>query len=282
MDGFETEPTIIQTMLADQSDAHFKLPDSSHPIAKKIQSDPNLWQALREGLTKISDLPEAVGIPKDLVDLFDAAVTHHQNNTPLQQELQAALYTPFHYEQFTNTISKKKSGKSPGITNYSINIMKCWPDNIRRRVFDILNELWKIKHIPAFWKDRCIPKSNITDDITQLRPIALYEVTRKIWTAMVLSKIHPILRKHKILQRTQNGFEPDRAVDTALLQLINVIEEAIELITPLYYTSWDFKTSFDSPTKNPNLPAHISCRNGYHSIFKSYPTKQMGNVLAGH
>jgi hypothetical protein len=131
--------------------------------------------------------------------------------------------------------------------------MKCWPENIRRRVFDSLNELWKNKHIPALWKDRWIlpiPKSNITDDITQLHPIALYEVTRKTWTAMVLSKIHPTLRKHEILRQTQSGFEPDRAVDTALLQLINAIEEAIELNTLLYYTSWDFKAAFDSPTKN--------------------------------
>jgi hypothetical protein len=59
------------------------------------------------------DLPEAKGIPKDLVDLFDAAVTHHQNNTPLQQELQAALDTPFQYELFINTINKKNSREVP-------------------------------------------------------------------------------------------------------------------------------------------------------------------------
>jgi hypothetical protein len=38
-------------------------------------------------------------------------------------------------------------------------------------------------------------------------------------------------------QQISNGFHGERAGDTALLQLINVIEEAIELNTPLYNTS---------------------------------------------
>jgi hypothetical protein len=84
-----------------------------------------------------------------------------------------------------------------------------------------------------------------------MRLIALYEVARKIWTSIVLSKIQLTLMRHNIVNKSQNGFHDERAGDTGLLQLINVIEEAIELNTPPYFTLWDLKAAIDSPSKNP-------------------------------
>ena len=62
-------------------------------------------------------------------------------------------------------------------------MMKKWPDHIRQRVFDFMNYVWKTKYIPSFWKDRWvlpIPKSATSNMIDKMRPIALYEVTRKV------------------------------------------------------------------------------------------------------
>jgi hypothetical protein len=56
--------------------------------------------------------------------------------------------------------------------------------------------------------------------------------------------------RYNIVNKSQNGFHGERARDTALLQLINAIEEAIEFSTPLYYTSWDREAAFNSPSKN--------------------------------
>ena len=252
-DTYTTDPEVIQEKLTAKNDDHFTLPVTSHPIAKLIQTDPILWQGILDGSKSLRDLPEAEGLPTDLLSLFEDAIRSTQNHDRLRQDMTEALSKPFLFDQFDKIINKKKKGKAPGITGCSINMMKQWPDHIRRRVFLILQELWTQKHIPDFWKNRWIlpiPKTEETDNMDKLRPIALYEITRKIWTSMVLSRIHPILSTHKTLQGTQNGFVPHGGADTALLQLINAIEEAIESDTTLYYTAWDFKAAFDSPTKN--------------------------------
>jgi hypothetical protein len=112
-------------------------------------------------------------------------------------------------------------------------MMKKLPDHIRQRVFNLMNYMWKTKYIPSLWKDRwilpTIPKSATSNTIDKMRPKALYEVTRKIWTSIVLSRRQPILMRHNIVNKSQNGFHRERSGDTALFQLINVIEEAIEL-----------------------------------------------------
>lgn len=64
-DTYTTDPKEIQEKLTNYQKNHFTLPVTSHPIAKRIQTDPILWQNLYNGSQSIKDLPEAEGLPID-------------------------------------------------------------------------------------------------------------------------------------------------------------------------------------------------------------------------
>ena len=86
--------------------------------------------------------------------------------------------------------------------------------------------------------------------IDKLRPICLLETMRKVWTAIIMSKISKTLQRHNVLQSTQAGFRPGCSTETSLLQLINIIEQAKQYHSPLYYVSYDISKAFDRPPKN--------------------------------
>jgi hypothetical protein len=81
------------------------------------------------------------------------------------------------------------------------------------------------------------------------RPIGLIEVLRKIRTKMVIAWIHPLLKKHKVLQRNQFAFLPGRGTHSELIQLINVLEEIAENNLPVDLTTADVKGAFDFPER---------------------------------
>jgi hypothetical protein len=53
-----------------------------------------------------------------------------------------------------------------------------------------------------------------------------------------------------MLRDSQNAYRSGRGTDSASIQFINAIEEAEELSTEMFVSSWDTKRAFDSPSKD--------------------------------
>jgi hypothetical protein len=87
------------------------------------------------------------------------------------------------------------------------------------------------------------------------RSIGLIEVLRKIQTKMVIARIHPLLKKHKVLQRNQFAFLPGRGTHSELIQLTNVLGEIEENNLPVDLTTADVKGAFDSPERTAQYTA---------------------------
>lgn len=91
--------------------------------------------------------------------------------------------------------------------------------------------------------------------VQDLRPIGLIEVTRKIWTRLVLGIIKKLIIGNKRLQTDHSGGLPNRGTDTVRLQMLNLIEDATAQRTQgqeedqdyqLDFMSWDTRKAFDS------------------------------------
>ena len=91
------------------------------------------------------------------------------------------------------------------------------------------------------------PEAEVTLD--GLRPLILLEVTRKIWVGIVVHGITRAWERHSVLDPAQHGFRPGRGTDSALLQLLNATEHAVETQLPLYTSSWDIRRAFDSVSR---------------------------------
>jgi len=134
--------------------------------------------------------------------------------------------------------------------------MRLWPPSFSRLIYDLLCVLWLRRKIPRHWKHRLLtplPKVPGSELLTDLRPITLYECLRKIWTRLVVAPIQAAWERHNILSDSQYGFRPGRSTTSAILHLLNHIEDAV--YTPaadhrLYIVLWDISKAFDSVHKS--------------------------------
>jgi hypothetical protein len=161
---------------------------------------------------------------------------------------------PPSFEDFERALKGCSSTSSPGPTGLSYSLIKAFPLSAKKRLYELLCVLWADKTIPGFWKSKFLvmlakePGGTPTPD--KLRPLGLMETTRKLWTVMILSKIKHAILKCKVLQPNHYGFLPNRGTDSELVQILNILEEAIEHQEGIDLITWDIKKAFDSVSQN--------------------------------
>ena len=82
-----------------------------------------------------------------------------------------------------------------------------------------------------------IPKTVNTMDVNNWRPLAILDITYKIFSRILHRRLMPILEPHQPPE--QMGFRPSLGTDYALLVLENVIQKSIEYNMPLWIISVD-------------------------------------------
>ena len=86
------------------------------------------------------------------------------------------------------------------------------------------------------------PEAGLSD----MRPLMLVEVTRKIWAGLFMKKIARFWEKHGLIDKAQHAYLRGRGTHTVLPQLLNCLEAARDFATNLYISSFDMKQAFDS------------------------------------
>jgi hypothetical protein len=122
---------------------------------------------------------------------------------------------------------------------------------IQEEIFEHLAMFWAAAQTPTQWQkvQLILIQKDPAKPAVMGRPIGLIEVLRKIQTKTVIARIHPLLKKHKVLQRNQFVFLPGRGTHSELIQLINVLEEIAENDLPVDLTTADVKGAVDSPER---------------------------------
>ena len=66
-----------------------------------------------------------------------------------------------------------------------------WDDRVKERTYNELREKFVKKEIPEGWGDCLLaPIPKVPDPtLSDLRPLMLFEVLRKIWTGVIMEKI---------------------------------------------------------------------------------------------
>jgi hypothetical protein len=166
-------------------------------------------------------------------------------------EIDESLANTPTYEEFSKAIDHMAKDSAPGMSGLSYNMMRVWGDEIRKRIYEDICELWERGEFPAQWKQRWIvpiPKKS-DPDIGDLRPLMLMEALRKVWGSIFVRRIQKKWKDTKILQPNQFGGIPGKGTDGAVFEFLNVAETARERKTPIYVTSWDIRRAFDSVSK---------------------------------
>ena len=141
-----------------------------------------------------------------------------------------------------------KHGKAPGPTGTTATMIKAWPADIHKHVFQLLNDIWLSRKIPEWWFNghlRPIPKPG-EPSLNNLRPLGLYEISRKVLTAIIIKRVLCKWEEFNLLNSNQYAFRRGRSTDQAILRIINAVEDSCERDIPLLQILWDLRRAFDS------------------------------------
>ena len=96
------------------------------------------------------------------------------------------------FDEFQRHLKSAKKGSAGGMSGLTYDMMKCWPLQLLKAVHADLVELWDSDIIPTSWNCRwvqLIPKKD-EPGLSDLRPLCLLEVMRKVWAKTFVSRIN--------------------------------------------------------------------------------------------
>ena len=189
-------------------------------------------------------------IPDSLLQILWTGILCVPRLAAVADELERILALPPSLADFQLAIKNKRSSTSPGASGLTYGMIKHWPESLVLSIYQHLVSLWESKAVPSWWRNRwlCpIPKVPDPDpSMDDLRPLMLVEVLRKLWVGLVIDKITQVWNAYDILAPSQHGFRPKHGTDTALVEILIILEQSQESSNPVYSSSWDIKRAFDS------------------------------------
>lgn len=91
-----------------------------------------------------------------------------------------------------------------------------------------------------------VPKKGSTHSITNFRPIALLSIVSKIFEKIMVDKLNVFLDKHHVLGRFQHGFRRGHSTESALVNLIQHVNDACDKNEFVVLVSFDLSRAFDT------------------------------------
>ena len=241
-DSLLTTPTDIHAALTRHFAEWYSTPTDQHPFARHLH-DPAWIQHLLHGTaTPTATLPSTF-----CQDAFFHAC--RRRVTPEQQRsLHTTIGAPLQWHEYDAEIHLLMNGKAPGPSGVTATMIKAWPPETHSSVFDCLASIWSHRHVPNWWLHSYlhpIPKKGAAT-LENLRPLGLYEILRKILAAIIIKRAYRQWECLHLLHPHQHAYRRGMGTGTAILRLLNIIEEASETGQPLLVTAWDIRRAFDS------------------------------------
>ena len=155
--------------------------------------------------------------------------------------------TPPELAEIKNSIKMLKNGKAPGLDNIHPEMLKVDLDLTANILQPILYDTWTKEEIPQQWKQGLIikiPKKGDLSLCTNWRGITLLNTINKILAIIIQHRISEALEP--VLRKEQAGFRYGRSCVDHINSLRIIIEQSVELQSPLYLLFVDFERAFDT------------------------------------
>jgi len=248
-------PEELHTYMTAMFDRHFQAQPTPSPA---LHNGTLRWEDIVNGTfddfrRHHADLhvPYGDGDRPDTLEVLWQALRTSPHRDRVNSDLSTLIVDPPTLSQFTDILHSKSGHSSGGPSGLQYKHIQSWPPAMIEEAYNCLATMWTHRHTPDAWKWKWlvpIPKGT-SEKVSDMRPIMLMEVLRKLWTGLIVQRITSSLQKHGALSLNQHGYLPKRGTDTANLQLLNTLETAWDEQRPLYGCSWDMKKAFDSVSK---------------------------------
>ena len=148
-------------------------------------------------------------------------------------------------------IKQLKNNKAPGADNIAAEMLKADVGTVTELLHPIIQEVWETEIIPEEFTDALIIKLAKKGDLTicsNWRGITLLNTINKILSIIIHERISKVLEP--VIRKQQAGFRPHRSCIDNINTLRIIMEQSVELNSPLYLLFVDFKQAFDSLDRN--------------------------------
>ena len=252
--GQITDPLQIHDNVQDFFEDWHALPKNLDPAAHHLAQHPTWWKSLLEYTETGSPqlLTKRSQIPPPLQNGLRRACAV-KVSPRIETLLDETINRPVTYEEFNSSLNDIPAGGAGGLSEMSANMAKGWSQTTRRIVHAHMDNIWKTRSTPEWFKDKVIklaPKVSGNAELKNMRPISLYETTRKAWTTIIGKRIHLAWHENDVLHPKQYGYRLDQGTHMALFSVLNEIEGANHTKTTKHATFWDIRRAFDSIPRN--------------------------------
>lgn len=201
-------------------------------IAKKYQQE-----------IEKDDFREEKGYPISLREHMDAAMESRNMITPMK-------YPDFTNRKVKEKLRKLKNRKAAGPSGLKPELYKAMnnSETFLKTITNCFRKELKRKNKPPSWKTsntKMIPKKS-RPTVKDLRPIALTEVSYKLFMSLIKDEIEEHLWNNNEMKEVQAGFTKGGKTEDNIFILQYCIERSFKMKKPLIITSIDFSKAFDS------------------------------------
>ena len=147
------------TITADPIEVHDAITDYLNNWHRLNYADRSIdWQRATLDIDYLSSVPSLQHIPRPLLRKLAKSFTRHSHNQELATTMKAALNEGVSFEEYMHEIRSKANNKSPGLSGFTINMLKELPEDVQHHLHDGLCEIWKRRNgptmIPESWYSR--------------------------------------------------------------------------------------------------------------------------------
>ena len=204
------------------------------------------WVHVTSSETAFQQRALSLKIPHDISSILWKSTSKRPDSTPNLALFQSSVMSTPSFDDFVREIKNGSADSAGGPSGLTYGMMKTWPAQVQRAVYDALAANWTTKEIPDDWKWRWllpIPKAE-DPTLKQLRPLSLMEVLRKLWSKLFVRRITDHLYTSGCMNPNQHGGK-GKGTDSAVLEFLATLETAKELNSELFLSSWDLSRAFD-------------------------------------
>uniref|UniRef100_A0A7S3JW59 Reverse transcriptase domain-containing protein n=2 Tax=Aureoumbra lagunensis TaxID=44058 RepID=A0A7S3JW59_9STRA len=211
---------------------------------------------------------DGLGIPKKYTIIFDALKTLPGFDPSQFPD----LFAPISIEEWKKYWSSRKSGKAPGLSGVTADMIRACPEDFQTLILSLLNSALRSRKNFSWWKRRLllpVPKVANDPDINKTRPIMLLDVLSKGFWAILFSRVVPTLERLKAFRSGQFGARPGTNTAEPLTIVFALAELAFSDQVSLYVNNIDVSKAFDSPALGIGVESSLR-RLGIDEAFIDY------------
>lgn len=163
------------------------------------------------------------------------------------------LDADFRMEELVAVLHKAKEGKAPGEDRIPVEFYKNAPVSLLERLLDIFNDIYKGGKMPVCFKKSIIfplHKKGDRKDAGNYRGISFVDSVVKVYTNILLNRLHKWLERENILHENQAGFRRGYSTVDNIFILQNIVALKLKKKEKVYAFFVDFKTAFDNVPRN--------------------------------